>query len=244
MANNRRKKSNSRKPEPAKAQKAVVNEVKEMDEIDAVEEEDIVEDEVPAMSSAERDKQRKENRQNALLLIGAIAILAIVGLVIWITSGSGDEEQTAAVATTTAVAAADQEAVTEEDKKEADAAEDVEGAEAVEGTEAVEGAEAAEGTEAVEGTETAEGTEAAPAGQDEIQSTTVMNKGETYPITQDMKMYAEPSTASEVVMDISGSAGWAVAIEEPAEQGNGWHRVSIWLQELPEYPTYGYIQIP
>lgn len=55
MANNRRKKSNSRKPEPAKAQKAVVNEVKEMDEIDAVEEEDIVEDEVPAMSSAERD---------------------------------------------------------------------------------------------------------------------------------------------------------------------------------------------
>ena len=90
MANNRRKKSNSRKPEPAKAQKAVVNEVKEMDEIDAVEEEDIVEDEVPAMSSAERDKQRKENRQNALLLIGAIAILAIVGLVIWITSGSGE----------------------------------------------------------------------------------------------------------------------------------------------------------
>ena len=220
MANNRRKKSNSRKPEPAKAQKAVVNEVKEMDEIDAVEEEDIVEDEVPAMSSAERDKQRKENRQNALLLIGAIAILAIVGLVIWITSGSGDEEQTAAVATTTAVAAADQEAVTEEDKKEA------------------------EGTEAVEGTETAEGTEAAPAGQDEIQSTTVMNKGETYPITQDMKMYAEPSTASEVVLDISGSAGWSVGIEEPAEQGNGWHRVSIWLHELPEYPTYGYIQIP
>ena len=68
-----------------------------------------------------------------------------------------------------------------------------------------------------------------------------MNNGDIYTISQDTKMYAEPSTASEVVMDISGAAGWAVAIEEPAEQGNGWHRVSVWLEGQP---TYGYIQIP
>ena len=35
--------------------------------------------------------------------------------------------------------------------------------------------------------------------------------------------------------------GWSVAIEEAAEAGNGWHRVSVWLSGAP---TYGFIQIP
>jgi hypothetical protein len=35
--------------------------------------------------------------------------------------------------------------------------------------------------------------------------------------------------------------GWAVAVEETAEAGNGWHRVSVWLDGAA---TYGYIQIP
>ena len=54
-----------------------------------------------------------------------------------------------------------------------------------------------------------------------------------------MNMYAEPSVDSEVVMELSKE--WAVAIEEPAEQGNGWYRISLWFGGQP---TYGYIQIP
>ena len=140
----------------------------------------------------------------------------------------------------------------EAEAAEGQEAEAVEGqeAEAVEGqeAEAVEGqeAEAAEGQEA----ETAEGQEAPAAdgvesavatAVDKIKSTTVMNPGDVYSIVQDMKMYAEPSTASDVIMDISGAAGWSVAIEEAAKEGNGWHRVSVWLEGAP---TYGYIQIP
>lgn len=52
-------------------------------------------------------------------------------------------------------------------------------------------------------------------------------------------MYQEPSADSEAVRELT--SGWSLAIEEPAEQWNGWHRVCLWLGGSP---TYGYIQIP
>ena len=89
-------------------------------------------------------------------------------------------------------------------------------------------------------TETGSGTEETlTAERKEIQSATVLERGEVYEIEQKMNMYAEPSVDSEVVMELSKE--WAVGIEEPAEQGNGWYRVSLWLAGQP---TYGYIQIP
>lgn len=77
------------------------------------------------------------------------------------------------------------------------------------------------------------------AEREEIHSTTVIESGHIYEIERKITMYLEPSVDSEVVMELT--PGWAVAIEEPAEQGNGWHRVSLWLGGRP---TYGYIQIP
>lgn len=75
--------------------------------------------------------------------------------------------------------------------------------------------------------------------REEIHSTTVIESGHIYEIEQETTMYAEPSVDSEVVMELT--PGWNIAIEEPAEQGNGWHRVSVWFFGGP---TYGYIQIP
>lgn len=77
------------------------------------------------------------------------------------------------------------------------------------------------------------------AEREEIRSTTVLESGDVYYIEQETTMYAEPSVDSEVVMELT--PGWSIAIEEPAEQGNGWYRVSVWLSGGS---TYGYIQIP
>ncbi|MDO5131462.1 MAG: hypothetical protein Q4D81_00585, partial [Eubacteriales bacterium] len=100
---------------------------------------------------------------------------------------------------------------------------------------AAEGAEA----EAVEGA--AEGTPEGETGEDAVKSTTVLEHGAIYPIESNMTMYADASADSDVVMELPGDAGWSVAIENPAEAGNGWHYVSVWLQGAA---TYGYIQIP
>lgn len=51
-------------------------------------------------------------------------------------------------------------------------------------------------------------------------------------------MKIEPSADSEVVRELS--PGRNLPIEEPAEQGNGWHCASLWLGGSP---IYGYIQI-
>ena len=75
--------------------------------------------------------------------------------------------------------------------------------------------------------------------QEEIYSTTVLERGDIYNIEKKTTMYAEPSVDSQVVMELI--PGWSISIEEPAEQGNGWHRVSEWLDGDP---IYGYIQIP
>lgn len=75
--------------------------------------------------------------------------------------------------------------------------------------------------------------------REEIHSTTVLESWSVYSIEQETTMYAEPYVDSEVVMELV--SGWSILIEEPAEQGNGWYRVSVWLGGAP---TYGYIQIP
>ena len=75
--------------------------------------------------------------------------------------------------------------------------------------------------------------------REEIHSTTVLESWSVYSIEQETTMYAEPYVDSEVVMELV--SGWSIIIEEPAEQGNGWYRVSVWLGGAP---TYGYIQIP
>ena len=77
----------------------------------------------------------------------------------------------------------------------------------------------------------------APA--EEVTSTTVLETGTVYAIENPMTLYSEASTASAPVMELV--PGWAVAVEEAAEAGNGWHRVSVWLDGAA---TYGYIQIP
>ena len=74
---------------------------------------------------------------------------------------------------------------------------------------------------------------------EEVTSTTVLAPGTVYPIEAPMNLYQEASKDSAVVMELV--SGWSVAIEEAAEAGNGWHRVSVWLDGAP---TYGYIQIP
>ena len=225
----------------------------------------------------ERMKQKKEARQNLLLLIGVILILAIVGIVIWVTSGSSDEktvatattaDEDAAVETTAAEAEVQEEAaVAEETDEEGEVQELVASEDETAGEE-----EASEGEEVVaeapeeetelgetEGEETeaevtepeaeSEGEEAETEGEeaetaeepkaDEITSTTVLEAGSTYSIEENMNMYEEASVDSAVVMELS--SGWMVAIENAAEEGNGWHYVSVWLGGAP---TYGYIQIP
>ena len=212
MANNRKKRNTNQKPEEAKTQAPVTEEAEEVTPVRESKAEPKAES--SAKSSADREKQRKEDRQNLLLLIGVVAFLAVVGIVIWLTSGSSDEEK-ASAATTAQVAAADATAAAETAVAEAE-------------TETEEEAEAVE--------ETAEEA-AAPA--EEFTSTTVLDAGTVYAIENPMTLYSEASTDSEAVMELV--PGWSVAIEEAAEAGNGWHRVSVWLSGAP---TYGFIQIP
>ena len=71
----------------------------------------------------------------------------------------------------------------------------------------------------------AAGDEAAPA-EGEVTSTTVLEAGAIY-------------TGSEQLLTLL--AGYQVAVLEPAEAGNGWHNVRVWLGGGT---TDGYIQIP
>lgn len=274
MANNRKKRNANRKPEQAKTQGSLNDEVKEelkeefkedvKEDFEEETWEDSVEEAEQAMKRAELEKQSRENRQNLLLVLGVVAFLAIVGIVIFLTSGSSDEEQVAATGTTGEIAAADStgdmdlavvenieeegtedavEAATEAEVSGDEVQEIVEdGSEIAEGDEAAaeegteEGAPAEEGTE--EGTPAEEGTEeAAPA--EEVTSTTVLEPGTVYAIENPMTLYEEASADSAAVMELV--PGWSVAVEEAAEAGNGWHRVSVWLDGAA---TYGYIQIP
>ena len=245
MANNRKKRNTNQKPEEAKTQAPVTEEAEEVTPVRESKAEPKAES--SAKSSADREKQRKEDRQNLLLLIGVVAFLAVVGIVIWLTSGSSDEEK-ASAATTTQVAAADATAAAETAVAEAET-ETEEEAEAVEETaeeteeEAVE-EEAAPAEEevqeiVVEDEEDAAPAEEAAAPAEEVTSTTVLDAGTVYAIENPMTLYSEASTDSEAVMELV--PGWSVAIEEAAEAGNGWHRVSVWLSGAP---TYGFIQIP
>lgn len=259
MANNRKKRNTNQKPEEAKTQAPVTEEAEEVTPVKESKAEPKAES--SAKSSADREKQRKEDRQNLLLLIGVVAFLAVVGIVIWLTSGSSDEEK-ASAATTAQVAAADATAAAETAVAEAET-ETEEEAEAVEETaeeteeEAVEEEAAPAEEEAapaeeeaapaeeevqeivVEDEEDAAPAEEAAAPAEEVTSTTVLDAGTVYAIENPMTLYSEASTDSEAVMELV--PGWSVAIEEAAEAGNGWHRVSVWLSGAP---TYGFIQIP
>lgn len=252
MANNRKKRNTNQKPEEAKNQAPVTEEAEEVTPVKESKAEPKAES--SAKSSADREKQRKEDRQNLLLLIGVVAFLAVVGIVIWLTSGSSDEEK-ASAATTAQVAAADATAAAETAVAEAET-ETEEEAEAVEETaeeteeEAVEEEAAPAEEEAapaeeevqeivVEDEEDAAPAEEAAAPAEEVTSTTVLDAGTVYAIENPMTLYSEASTDSEAVMELV--PGWSVAIEEAAEAGNGWHRVSVWLSGAP---TYGFIQIP
>lgn len=259
MANNRKKRNTNQKPEEAKTQAPVTEEAEEVTPVKESKAEPKAES--SAKSSADREKQRKEDRQNLLLLIGVVAFLAVVGIVIWLTSGSSDEEK-AAAGTTAQVAAADATAAAETAVAEAET-ETEEKAEAVEETaeeteeEAVEEEaapaeeeaapaeeEAAPAEEEVQEIVVEDEEEAAPAEEaaapaEEVTSTTVLDAGTVYAIENPMTLYSEASTDSEAVMELV--PGWSVAIEEAAEAGNGWHRVSVWLSGAP---TYGFIQIP
>lgn len=259
MANNRKKRNTNQKPEEAKTQAPVTEEAEEVTPVKESKAEPKAES--SAKSSADREKQRKEDRQNLLLLIGVVAFLAVVGIVIWLTSGSSDEEK-AAAGTTAQVAAADATAAAETAVAEAET-ETEEKAEAVEETaeeteeEAVEEEAAPAEEEAapaeeeaapaeeevqeivVEDEEDAAPAEEAAAPAEEVTSTTVLDAGTVYAIENPMTLYSEASTDSEAVMELV--PGWSVAIEEAAEAGNGWHRVSVWLSGAP---TYGFIQIP
>ena len=259
MANNRKKRNTNQKPEEAKTQAPVTEEAEEVTPVKESKAEPKAES--SAKSSADREKQRKEDRQNLLLLIGVVAFLAVVGIVIWLTSGSSDEEK-AAAGTTAQVAAADATAGAETAVAEAET-ETEEKAEAVEETaeeteeEAVEEEaapaeeeaapaeeEAAPAEEEVQEIVVEDEEEAAPAEEaaapaEEVTSTTVLDAGTVYAIENPMTLYSEASTDSEAVMELV--PGWSVAIEEAAEAGNGWHRVSVWLSGAP---TYGFIQIP
>ena len=84
----------------------------------------------------------------------------------------------------------------------------------------------------------AAGDEAAPA-EGEVTSTTVLEAGAIYTVENDMPLYAEASTGSEQLLTLL--AGYQVAVLEPAEAGNGWHNVRVWLGGGT---TDGYIQIP
>ena len=236
MASNKKNRNTNQKPEQTKAPAPAA-------------------EKAPAANrayNAEREKQRKEDRQNLLLLIGVIAVLAVVGIVIWITSGSSDEDKTAAVAATSQIAAADTtapaeiaeaEEVTEEAEEEEaeEPAEEIEAETDGETQELVATEEETEAEEAVtEETESpAEEAPAEEAAAAEITSTTVLDPGTVYTIDNTMPLYEAASADSNTVMDLQ--AGWAVAIEEADAAGNGWHRVSVWLEGAP---TYGYIQIP
>ena len=248
MANNRKKRNTNQKPEEAKTQAPVTEEAEEVTPVRESKAEPKAES--SAKSSADREKQRKEDRQNLLLLIGVVAFLAVVGIVIWLTSGSSDEEK-ASAATTTQVAAADATAASEtavaeaetETEEKAEAAEETE-EEAVEEEAAPAEEEAAPAEEevqeiVVEDEEDAAPAEEAAAPAEEVTSTTVLDAGTVYAIENPMTLYSEASTDSEAVMELV--PGWSVAIEEAAEAGNGWHRVSVWLSGAP---TYGFIQIP
>ena len=248
MANNRKKRNTNQKPEEAKTQAPVTEEAEEVTPVKESKAEPKAES--SAKSSADREKQRKEDRQNLLLLIGVVAFLAVVGIVIWLTSGSSDEEK-ASAATTTQVAAADATAAAEtavaeaetETEEKAEAAEETE-EEAVEEEAAPAEEEAAPAEEevqeiVVEDEEDAAPAEEAAAPAEEVTSTTVLDAGTVYAIENPMTLYSEASTDSEAVMELV--PGWSVAIEEAAEAGNGWHRVSVWLSGAP---TYGFIQIP
>ena len=248
MANNRKKRNTNQKPEEAKTQAPVTEEAEEVTPVRESKAEPKAES--SAKSSADREKQRKEDRQNLLLLIGVVAFLAVVGIVIWLTSGSSDEEK-ASAATTTQVAAADATAAAEtavaeaetETEEEAEAVEETE-EEAVEEEAAPAEEEAAPAEEevqeiVVEDEEDAAPAEEAAAPAEEVTSTTVLDAGTVYAIENPMTLYSEASTDSEAVMELV--PGWSVAIEEAAEAGNGWHRVSVWLSGAP---TYGFIQIP
>ena len=248
MANNRKKRNTNQKPEEAKTQAPVTEEAEEVTPVKESKAEPKAES--SAKSSADREKQRKEDRQNLLLLIGVVAFLAVVGIVIWLTSGSSDEEK-ASAATTTQVAAADATAASEtavaeaetETEEKAEAAEETE-EEAVEEEAAPAEEEAAPAEEevqeiVVEDEEDAAPAEEAAAPAEEVTSTTVLDAGTVYAIENPMTLYSEASTDSEAVMELV--PGWSVAIEEAAEAGNGWHRVSVWLSGAP---TYGFIQIP
>ena len=248
MANNRKKRNTNQKPEEAKTQAPVTEEAEEVTPVKESKAEPKAES--SAKSSADREKQRKEDRQNLLLLIGVVAFLAVVGIVIWLTSGSSDEEK-ASAATTTQVAAADATAASEtavaeaetETEEEAEAVEETE-EEAVEEEAAPAEEEAAPAEEevqeiVVEDEEDAAPAEEAAAPAEEVTSTTVLDAGTVYAIENPMTLYSEASTDSEAVMELV--PGWSVAIEEAAEAGNGWHRVSVWLSGAP---TYGFIQIP
>ena len=248
MANNRKKRNTNQKPEEVKTQAPVTEEAEEVTPVKESKAEPKAES--SAKSSADREKQRKEDRQNLLLLIGVVAFLAVVGIVIWLTSGSSDEEK-ASAATTTQVAAADATAASEtavaeaetETEEKAEAAEETE-EEAVEEEAAPAEEEAAPAEEevqeiVVEDEEDAAPAEEAAAPAEEVTSTTVLDAGTVYAIENPMTLYSEASTDSEAVMELV--PGWSVAIEEAAEAGNGWHRVSVWLSGAP---TYGFIQIP
>ena len=234
MANNRKKRNTNQKPEEAKTQAPVTEEAEEVTPVKESKAEPKAES--SAKSSADREKQRKEDRQNLLLLIGVVAFLAVVGIVIWLTSGSSDEEK-ASAATTTQVAAADATAAAETAVAEAET-ETEEEAEAVEET-AEETEEEAVEEEAAPAEEEAAPAEEEAAPAEEVTSTTVLDAGTVYAIENPMTLYSEASTDSEAVMELV--PGWSVAIEEAAEAGNGWHRVSVWLSGAP---TYGFIQIP
>ena len=231
MANNRKKRNTNQKPEEAKTQAPVTEEAEEVTPVKESKAEPKAES--SAKSSADREKQRKEDRQNLLLLIGVVAFLAVVGIVIWLTSGSSDEEK-ASAATTTQVAAADATAAAETAVAEAPAEEEAAPAEE-------EAAPAEEEVQeiVVEDEEDAAPAEEAAAPAEEVTSTTVLDAGTVYAIENPMTLYSEASTDSEAVMELV--PGWSVAIEEAAEAGNGWHRVSVWLSGAP---TYGFIQIP
>ena len=251
MASNKKKRNTNQASDSVKAQ------------VDFFEEEDFSGDTTAADRRARRDekaKQRKEDRQNMLLLIGVVAVLAIVGIVIWITSGSDGSSkggEAVAVASTeeTAVAEAGEEAPQEEaveaageeaqeeaveaageEAQEEEAAEAGEEEEPLELTVEEEPAEEAAEEPAEEAAEEAAATEETG---EEVTSSTVLEAGTVYSVENTMPLYEEASTDSTVVMELQ--AGWSVAVENAAEAGNGWHYVSVWLGGQP---TYGYIQIP
>ena len=199
MANNRKKRNTNQKPEEAKTQAPVTEEAEEVTPVKESKAEPKAES--SAKSSADREKQRKEDRQNLLLLIGVVAFLAVVGIVIWLTSGSSDEEK-ASAATTTQVAAADATAAAEtavaeaetETEEEAEAVEETE-EEAVEEEAAPAEEEAAPAEEevqeiVVEDEEDAAPAEEAAAPAEEVTSTTVLDAGTVYAIENPMTLYS------------------------------------------------------